>query len=104
MTRPAGLSDLEAFAKRCIAADRYPHDYHTFRLFQCDACGGATFELTIEHHTGSVKGDFKGVIWGACADCGHRKRLFSFTGAHRTWQGEERPVCTCGHRSFCVGE
>ncbi len=98
------VSDLEAFAKECIAADRYPHDYHTWRLFTCDACGGEAFEVTIEHHTGSKRGDFKGVIRGACAECGHGQRLFAFTGEHRKPHREESPACGCGNRSFLVGE
>ncbi len=104
MTQPTSLSDLEAFARQRIAADRYPNDYHFFRLFGCDACGVVGFETTIEHHTGSEKGDFKGIIWGECVQCGSRKRLFSFTGEHRKWLREEKPVCECGNGSFVVGE
>jgi hypothetical protein len=98
------LSDLEAFARKRIAADRYPNDAHFFTAYTCDACGVAPFELTIEHHTGSKRGDFKGVIWGVCTECGTRKRLFSFTGAHRKRLREEKPACTCGHAGFLVGE
>jgi hypothetical protein len=98
------LSDLEAFARKQIAAERYPNDAHFFRLYACDACGVVPFELTIEHHTGSKRGDFKGVIWGDCTKCGARKRLFSFTGTHRTPLREEKPACTCGHTTFAVAE
>jgi hypothetical protein len=98
------LSALEAFARECIAADRYPDDNHVFRPFQCAACGAMAFEPTIEHHTGSAEGDFKGVIWGECAACGRRQRLFSFIGQHRTWLREEKPVCACGNGSFVVAE
>jgi len=104
MMQPTLLSDLEVFAKERIAAHRYPDDYHFFRAFKCDACGVVAFELIIEHHTGSKEGDFKGVIWGECAECGIKKRLFSFTGEHRKRLREERPVCECGHGSFVVGE
>jgi hypothetical protein len=98
------FSDLELFAKRCIAADRYPSDYHSFRLFECDDCGIMAFKVAVEHHTGSKEGDFKGVIWGECAECGDKKRLFSFTGEHRKRLCEEKPVCECGYESFVVGE
>ena len=103
MTLPTSISDLEAFARECIAAGRYPDDQHPFRLFQCHACGVAAFQVTIEHHTGSTQGDFKGMIWGTCAQCGRRERLFSFTGEHRKWLSEEKPACACGDQSFLVG-
>ncbi len=98
------LSDLEAFAKERIAAHRYPDDYHFFRPYRCDACGVVPFEITIEHHTGSEEGDFKGVIWGECTECGCRERLFSFTGEHRKRWREERPTCECGSASFLMAE
>jgi hypothetical protein len=98
------LSDLETFAKKRIAAHRYPNDYHFFTPFKCDACGVVPLELTIEHHSGSRKGDFKGIIWGECTECGSRKRVFSFTGEHRKRLREEKPACTCGSASFLVGE
>jgi hypothetical protein len=97
-------AELEAYARARIAADRYPGDHHVFHLFRCDACGVAPFALTIEHHTGSRQGDFKGIIWGECAICGSRKRLFSFTGAHRARLRDEKPVCRCGQASFYAGE
>jgi hypothetical protein len=98
------LSDLEAFAKEQIAADRYPEDDHFFRLLVCDTCGVIPFEITIEHHTGSTEGDFRGVIWGECAACGCRTRLFGFTGAHRKRLREDEQVCACGSTTFLVGE
>jgi len=98
------LADLEAYARKRIAAERYPGDYHHFRLFACDGCGVVPLELTIEHHTGSKKGNFRGVIYGRCGECGNRKRVFSFTGKHREPAREERPTCRCGNRSFLVGE
>ena len=98
------LSDLEAFARKQIAAERYPNDAHFFRPYTCDTCGVVPFELTIEHHTGSKHGDFKGVIWGDCTVCGTRKRVFSFTGNHRKPLREEKPTCTCGHTAFLVAE
>ena len=98
------LSDLEAFARKQIAADRYPNDAHVFRPYTCDTCGVVPFELTIEHHTGSKRGDFKGLIWGDCTKCGTRKRLFSYTGTHRTPLREEKPSCTCDQTAFVVAE
>jgi hypothetical protein len=98
------LSELEAFARKQIAADRYPDDYHFFRPYKCDMCGVVPFELTTEHHTGSKRGNFKGVIWGTCAECGTVKRVFSFTGNHRKPLREEKPTCRCGNANFLVGE
>jgi hypothetical protein len=104
MQHQALLSDLETFAKERIAADRYPDDYHFFRPFKCDACDVVPFELTIEHHTGSKKSSFKGLIWATCSECGSKKRVFSFTGNHRKRLRDERPACTCGNKSFLAGE
>lgn len=104
MKGQTSLSDLEAFARKQIAAHRYPDDYHIFRPFNCDACGVVPFVITIEHLTGSKKGNFKGMIWGKCTECKSRKRLFSFTGDHRKPLREEKPVCKCGNGSFLVGE
>jgi hypothetical protein len=58
--------------------------------------------LTIEHHTGSRKGDFKGVILGLCSGCGGEERIFSFTGKHRKRTRQEKPTCTCGNTRFWV--
>lgn len=104
MTGDTWISDLRAFALERLAADRYPQDYHIWKLFTCEACGAEGFAVTIEHHTGSKKGDFKGVIWGDCAACGRRQRLFRFTGEHRQRLRDEAPACTCGGRAFGVGE
>jgi hypothetical protein len=98
------LSELEMFAREQIVAERYPNDAHFFRPYTCDTCGVVPFELTIGHHTGSKRGDFKGVIWGDCTVCGAKKRVFSFTGNHRKPLHEEKPICTCGHAAFVVAE
>ncbi len=98
------LTDLEAFAQERIHADRYPDDYHFFKTFRCQACGVVPLELTIEHHTGSREGDFKGVITGRCSACGAEEKIFSFTGPHRKPWREERPACACGSKQFYVGE
>ena len=104
MTLPPLLSDLKDFALKCIAAEHYPQSRHVFRMFECDACQSAEFELTIEYHSGSLKGRFRGVIWGNCSRCENRKRLFSFTAEHRKLVREVKPICGCGHASFSVGE
>ncbi len=104
MKHQTALSDLEAFAKKSIAAQRYPNDFHFFTPFKCDDCGVVPFELTIEHHTGSKERNFKGKIFALCSECGSRKRVFSFTGEHRKRLREEKPACKCGHEGFLVGE
>lgn len=104
MKSQPSLSDLEAFARKCIAAERYPGDYHTFTPFVCRNCGAVPLELTIEHHTGSRKGDFKGAIFAHCPACGWEGRVFSFTGDHRKPVRREKPVCHCGEAQFLVAE
>lgn len=98
------LSDLEAYAKECIAAQRYPNDYHFFTPVECPACGVVPLVLTIKHHTGSRTGNFKGVILARCSVCGGQRRILSFTGKHRKPTREESPVCKCGNASFIVAE
>jgi hypothetical protein len=104
MDPKTALSDLEAFARTCIAAQRYPGDAHFFKPFKCDTCGVVPFELTIEHHTGSKKGNFRGTITGRCSECRDTKQLFSFTGKHREPLREEKPACKCRHTEFIVAE
>ena len=95
--------DLEDFARTCINADGFPKDDHYFTLFTCNSCKSSLFKLTIEHHTGSEAWNFRGIIWGECADCGYLGRLFTFTGEHRSLLREERPGCDCGGRNFVMG-
>jgi ribosomal protein S14 len=104
MERREALADLEAFAKRCIAADRFPSDIHRFTAVACPTCGVVPLALTIEHHTGSKKEDFKGRITARCGTCGRRFSVLSFTGAHRKPVREEQPACSCGSFRFLVGE
>jgi hypothetical protein len=103
MQQTSSLSELEDFAKECINSQAYPDDEHNFSLFTCHSCKSSTFRLTVEHHTGSEESDFKGIIWGECSECGFLQRLFTFTGEHRQFLREERPVCECGGRSFATG-
>ena len=98
------MRELEDFARDCINADNHREDDHIFTIYQCHSCRGNSFNLTIEHHTGSEDWDFKGIIWGECSNCGYLGRLFTFTGEHRKKLREERPVCECGNRSFVVGQ
>jgi hypothetical protein len=104
MTDQDPLADLEAYAKKRIAAQRYPNDYHFFTPVECPICGIVPLALTIEHHTGSRKGNFKGVITARCSACGGQRRILSFTGQHRKPMREEKPACQCGNASFIVAE
>ena len=98
------FSQLEAFARNSIDARRYPNDYHRFTLFRCKSCGVVPLVLTIEHHTGSRKGDFKGAIFARCSECGAEERVFSYTGSHREPLRKEYPRCKCGSKQFYAGE
>jgi hypothetical protein len=104
MTEQRDLSELRAFAEKSIAAERYPKDYHFFTPYACDDCGVVPLELTIEYHTGSKEGNFRGVIHSLCLQCGRTKTAFSFTGAHRKREREEKPACKCGHKGFWVAK
>ncbi len=98
------LAELEKFARERLAAHRYPDDAHIFTPARCPNCGVVPLALTIQHHTGSRKGNFRGVILAQCADCGDETRVFSFTGAHRESLREEKPICACGNAYFIVAE
>jgi len=104
MSDQYSLSDLQAYARKQIAAEKYPNDTHISKLAKCANCGVAPMELTIEHHTGSKKKNFRGVIWGRCSQCGDQTRIFSFTGVHRKPEREEKPTCKCGNPWFIVCE
>lgn len=97
------FSDLEDFAGECINSKAYPDDIHQFTSFECSSCKSSRLRLVLEHHTGSDESNFRGIIWGECADCGYLMRLFTFTGSHREFLKEERPECECGNRVFSVG-
>ncbi len=77
MEYAAAFSSLQAFAKKNIDAHRYPNDYHFFTSAKCPACGVVPLELTIEHHSGSKNGNFKGVIFGRCVECRGKARIAS---------------------------
>ena len=103
MNQPFSLSELDDFAMECINSQAYPDDIHNFSIFKCNSCGSSSFRLTVEHHTGSVDSNFRGIIWGECSECGYLMRLFTFTGTQRRKLREEKPVCECSNRSFTVG-
>lgn len=103
MTDPELIQDLKAFARKKIAADRYPNDRHSFIYAKCSSCGIVPLMLTIEHHSGAKKNNFRGVIWAVCK-CGRRERIFSFTGSHRKPERQETPGCSCGNQWFVVCE
>ncbi len=94
------LSALLGFARACLDADQYPGDHHKLTIFRCARCGVRPLTLTIEHHSGSSPGDFKGVIAARCSACGREEQVFSFTGEHRKWTREEKPACSCGNDEF----
>ena len=86
------------------SATRYDGCMDEHYHFRCDRCGVVPFAVTIEHHSGSKAGDFKGVIRGECAECATQKTLLSFTGQHRRRLREEKPVCRCGNGTFVAAE
>jgi hypothetical protein len=103
MVNQNDIQDLKSFARKQIAADRYPDDHHFFKFAKCENCGIVPLTLTIEHHSGSKKNNFRGVIWAEC-ECGRRERIFSFTGSHRKPERSEMPGCRCGNKCFVVCE
>lgn len=98
------LSDLEAYARKRIAAEKYPNDIHISKQSECANCGVVPLELTLEHHTGSKKKNFRGVIMAKCSQCGEQNQILSFTGKHRKPEREEKPKCKCGNNKFYVCE
>ena len=97
------LAALFDYGKRRIAAQRYPGARHTCRPFSCPECGLVPLALRIEHHTGSKKSNFRGVVFGHCSVCKRERQVFSFTGKHRSYLREEMPACACGKALFFVG-
>jgi hypothetical protein len=95
---------LLAYAREALAADRFPNDTVTFRRFECPACKGRALRLVIEHHTGSKRRNFRGIIDATCDQCGETFRVYSFTGEHRSPMRRDSPECTCGHAAFYVAE
>jgi hypothetical protein len=102
MAETVNFSQLREFALRELGAAAYPHDTHYFRLYDCNLCGVVPLALNIEHHTGSKKASFKGVISGECTICGVNKQVFKFTGNQRTPQKVQKPKCSCGSDRFYV--
>jgi len=104
MTLDDVLPKLRALALTSIEAERFPEDSHRFWPYRCQDCGVSPFTLTVEHHTGSRKANFRGIISGVCSRCGNEQRLYSFTGSHRRLVRSASPKCRCGHRHYWVGE
>ncbi|NOZ05572.1 MAG: hypothetical protein GXP41_04355 [Chloroflexi bacterium] len=98
------LAGLETFSKNCIAAEQHPNDIHLFTPIGCPVCGIVPLELTIEHHSGSEEGNFKGMIFARCQTCKSEERVFCFTGEHRHPVREEKPICECGNTYFLIAE
>jgi len=94
--------ELREFALHELGAAAYPQDIHTFRLYDCSLCGITPLALTIEHHTGSKKANFKGVVTGQCSGCGAQRQVFKFTGGHRAPKNVHKPKCSCGSDRFYV--
>ena len=95
-------AELEAFARKSIGADAYPESRHTFDVYACEACGGSAFEVTVEPHTGSEDYDFRGIVFGECAQCGRPRRLLTYTGEHRQPLRRDAVRCECGNAQFVV--
>ena len=95
--------DLERFALDRLHAADYPSCSHPYREFRCATCGPVPVAVTLEHHSGSEWGDFKGVVHGRCTGCDATRVLFGFTGSGRRLESEERPVCPCGSTAFFAG-
>ena len=104
MKQPVSFDNLDAFAKQCLNADHYPDAHHIFTFLNCPSCNKSEFKITIEHHTGSVEWDFKGIIRGLCSSCGYYGSLFTITGGHRKVLRKENSVCECGNNIFSVGK
>jgi hypothetical protein len=98
------ISDLEKYARNQINAQHFLEAVHRFRLLRCAGCGALPLALTVEHHSGSRKGNFRGIIYGECKECGEKDPIYSFTGSHRELVQVENPLCNCGHGYFLVAE
>ena len=104
MTNKLSLAKLEKFAKNKLDAHRFPNDRYTFRPAHCANCGVMPVTLEIEHHTGSSKDNFRGIIRATCSNCGDQFRFLSFTGEHRKPEFVESPKCVCGNVVFLTAE
>lgn len=105
MSVPPDLPALEVFAAECLAAERFPDDYHVFTPKECPgSCGLRPLEVEVRHHAGSEEHDFTGEVLGRCPRCGTEGRVLAILSGDRTVVREERPVCACGGRTFYVAE
>jgi len=96
-------SELRRFAEERLNAARYPDCIHRFDVIQCDGCTGIALEVAIERHPGDRPGNFRGVLWVTCADCGSRHAAMGVTALTRQPVSDvEHPVCDCGERVYHV--
>jgi hypothetical protein len=98
------LSALEAFARHAIGAGHYPGDVHPCTVAECERCGVAPLELTVEHDEGDRSCDFRGVVWMRCTQCGAQRVLLAVTASpeREPLVQIERPACVCGATAFYV--
>lgn len=95
---------LRTFAEEKINAAGYSDAVYVFTPKTCLTCEAAAFRLTVEHHTSSQAGNFRGKITGRCGGCGAEQSILTFTGSHRRPTHQEKPVCPCGHSEFITAE
>jgi hypothetical protein len=92
-------------AERRLGAGGDPDCFHRFALHVCRGCDGLTFRVTIERHPGDEPGDFRGIVWTACVQCGCKRRLLSVTDindADCVPLAVEDAACPCGAAAFHV--
>ncbi len=99
------LADLEAFARHALGAEHYPDDVHPCTVAECERCGIVPLELIVEHDQGDRPGDFHGVVWVHCTQCGEQRVLLAVTASpeRKPLVQVERPACEeCGAMAFYV--
>ncbi len=104
MEKQAAYDELKGFAEKRINAAAYQEDCtHSFDMFQCSACGGTTFAVTIERNESDSQGDFHGVLRTTCASCGRvEEKLRIEREGFAKVTGTESPRCDCGGARFHV--
>ena len=94
---------LREYADRVLNSKAFPNDIHIFQIYRCSICGENEFKTAIEHHTGSTKGNFRGIITGECFKCQTLKELLRFTGEHRKVERGSIISCECGNIAMTIG-
>jgi hypothetical protein len=95
---------LEQYVNKCLATEAQPQTALRFKPYTCPVCGATAFEMSIEHHSGSTRRNFRGVIRGICSKCSEKLELCRFTGPHRQVVQEKALECRCGSSLFYAGE